>query len=83
MDCGWADPGRGLDVCHAADGAGCQLDCSVREGAAIIGSMLTFAGTAAVVVGGMLVIFQVWTTALAKGSVTPIVKSSPSAYQAR
>ncbi len=55
----------------------------VRAGAAIIGSMLTFAGTAVVVVGGMLVIFQVWTTALAKGSVTPIVKSSPSAYQAR
>jgi hypothetical protein len=55
----------------------------VRAGAAIIGSMLTFAGTTAVVVGGMLVIFQVWTTVLGKGSITPIIKPPTSANQVR
>jgi hypothetical protein len=55
----------------------------VRVGAAIIGSMLTFAGTAAIVVGGIVLIFQVWCTALGKASITPIVKTSTSANQVR
>jgi hypothetical protein len=45
----------------------------VSIGAAIIGSLITFLGTAAVVVAGMVVIFQVWYTLLDKGSITPIV----------
>ena len=44
----------------------------IRVGAAIIGSMLTFLGTAAIVVGGIFAISQVWCTLLNKGSVTPI-----------
>jgi hypothetical protein len=44
----------------------------VSVGAAIIGSLLTFLGTAAIVVGGMLAIFQVWCTVLDKVSVTQI-----------
>jgi hypothetical protein len=55
----------------------------VRAGAAVIGSMLTFVGTAGIVVGGMFAIFQVWCTVLDKGSVTPIVKTPTSANQVR
>jgi hypothetical protein len=43
----------------------------VRAGAAIIGSILTFLGTSAIVVGGIFVIFQLWCTLLDKGSVGP------------
>jgi hypothetical protein len=45
--------------------------------------MLTFMGTAGIVVGGIVVIFQVWSTALDKGSITPIAKPSTSANQVR
>jgi hypothetical protein len=45
----------------------------IGVGAAIIGSFLTFLGTAGIVVGGIFVIFQVWYTVLDKGSITPIV----------
>jgi hypothetical protein len=55
----------------------------VSVGAAIIGSLLTFAGSAAIVVAGIIVVFQVWGTVLDKGSITPIVKPPTSANQVR
>jgi hypothetical protein len=45
----------------------------VRLGAAIIGSLLTFLGTAALVVVGMFAIHFLWCTLLDKGAVNPIV----------
>ncbi|MGD0463782.1 MAG: hypothetical protein ABSB74_14945 [Tepidisphaeraceae bacterium] len=54
----------------------------VRPGAAIIGSILTLVGTSAIVVAGILVVFQVWCTLLDKASLTPIVPPT-TANQAR
>lgn len=45
----------------------------IRVGAAIIGSILTLLGTAAIVVVGILMIQFVWCNLLDKGSIAPIV----------
>jgi hypothetical protein len=52
----------------------------VRVGAAIIGSLLTLLGTAAIVVAGILLIGFVWSNLLDKGSIAPVAPP-PSAHR--
>jgi hypothetical protein len=49
----------------------------VRAGAAIIGSVLTFLGTTAIVVGGIFAIQFLWCTLLGKASLPPVELTTP------